>query len=92
MSFATHGKSTLRAEVTHISDSELRVSLDGEVLSLPFDLFPWFRGAKESEVRKIERPALDQLRWPDLDVELEVESIRHPERFPLVWATGDRQI
>jgi hypothetical protein len=29
------------------------------------------------------RPTPDHLYWPDLDVDLSVESIRHPERFPL---------
>jgi hypothetical protein len=28
--------------------------------------------------------ARDHLYWPDLDVDLAVESIRNPERFPLV--------
>jgi hypothetical protein len=27
----------------------------------------------------------DHLHWPDLDIDLHVESIDHPERFPLRW-------
>lgn len=26
----------------------------------------------------------DAIVWPDLDVDLEIESLRHPERYPLV--------
>jgi hypothetical protein len=29
-------------------------------------------------------PSPHHLRWPDLDVDLAVESIRDPEKFPLV--------
>jgi hypothetical protein len=29
-------------------------------------------------------PSPHHLRWPDLDVDLAVESIRNPEKFPLV--------
>jgi hypothetical protein len=33
-------------------------------------------------------PSPDHLYWPKLDVDLAVESVRHPERFPLVTQTG----
>jgi hypothetical protein len=29
-------------------------------------------------------PSADHLYWPTLDVDLSVESLRHPERYPLV--------
>jgi hypothetical protein len=32
----------------------------------------------------VEHPEADHLYWPDLDIDLAVESIEHPERFPLV--------
>jgi hypothetical protein len=32
----------------------------------------------------VERPQQHHLYWPDLDIDLAVESIRHPEKFPLV--------
>jgi hypothetical protein len=32
----------------------------------------------------VERPSPHHLRWPDLDIDLALASIEHPERFPLV--------
>jgi hypothetical protein len=32
----------------------------------------------------VELPSARHLYWPDLDVDIAVESIDHPERFPLV--------
>jgi hypothetical protein len=32
----------------------------------------------------VELPSEQHLYWPELDVDLEVESVLHPERFPLV--------
>jgi hypothetical protein len=32
----------------------------------------------------VTRVRVGHLRWPDLDVDLSVESIEHPERYPLV--------
>ena len=57
--------------------------LDGRELFLPFEEFPWFRGATIEQIHDIERPHADHLRWPGLDVDLSVDSIEHPERYPL---------
>jgi hypothetical protein len=32
----------------------------------------------------VEWPQPHHLYWPDLDVDIAVESIRHPEKFPLI--------
>jgi len=53
-------------------------------LFLPFDKFPWFREAPIAKLVRVELPSPDHLYWPGLDVDLAVESIEHPERFPLV--------
>jgi hypothetical protein len=52
---------------------------------MPFDDFPWFAERNRSNAlssRSIE-PVPGHLYWPDLDVDLGLETIRHPERFPL---------
>lgn len=51
---------------------------------LPFEQFPWFRAETVAQLTRVERPSPDHLYWPDLDVDLSVESIEHPERFPLL--------
>jgi hypothetical protein len=35
-------------------------------------------------VFNVEELAAGHLHWPDLDVDLDLERIEHPERFPLV--------
>jgi len=78
------GTSTLAAEVTHVSPNGFWLLLDEEELLLPFTEFPWFKQATIAQLCTVERPSSDHLYWPELDVDLSVESIRHPERFPLV--------
>ncbi|MBK7954692.1 MAG: DUF2442 domain-containing protein [Candidatus Accumulibacter sp.] len=70
------------AEVTHVSINGFWLLPGDEELLLPFSEFPWFRQAT------IEWPSQDHLFWPLLDVDLSVESIRHPESFPLVSAVS----
>lgn len=60
------------------------VLLEAEELFLPFSEFPWFREAAIGKILPVELPSPNHLYWPELDVDLAVESIRHPERFPLV--------
>ena len=55
-------------------------------LFVSFKLFPRFRDAPISKVIRLERPSSEHLYWPDLDIDLAVESIEHPERYPLVSA------
>jgi hypothetical protein len=84
------GSDTSDAEVTRVDSSGVWLSLDGDELHLPFDLFPWFQGADLSKTRNVQRPSPDRLRWPELDIDLAIESIRQPERFPLV-SIADRR-
>jgi hypothetical protein len=77
------GTTTLGAEVTNVSGHCVWVLLDDEELALPYSEFPWFKAATIQQILNVLRPTADHLFWPDLDIDLSVESIRHPERFPL---------
>ena len=82
------GANTSVAEVTHISKNGFWLLLDDEELLLPFSDFPWFRQATIEQLTTIEWPSADHLYWLMLDVDLSVESIRCPEKFPLVSAAS----
>jgi len=78
------GIDTSGVEVTNISPHGLWLLVENEELFLPFDEFPWFRDARVSAVLHVERSFQDHVRWPDLDVDLTLDSIRDPNRYPLV--------
>jgi hypothetical protein len=78
------GLNTLAVEVSNISRHGIWVLVGEEELFLPFSEFPWFRDAPVSAILNIELSVPDHLYWPDIDVDLTVDSIRHPERYPLV--------
>lgn len=77
------GPTTSAVEVTNISHHGFWLLLDGRELFLPFDEFPWFRQATVDAITRLERPAPGHLYWPVLDVDLSINSIEHPERYPL---------
>lgn len=78
------GHATSAAEVTHVSRHGFWLLLGDEELLLRFEDFPWFRQASIEALTAVEWPAPNHLYWPHLDVDLSVESIREPARFPLV--------
>ena len=78
------GASILDVEVTKVSASGFWLLLFDEELFVPFAQFPWFRDAPVSKLANVTRPHAHHLYWPELDVDLTVDSIRDPERFPLV--------
>ena len=84
MKSAQRGGRTSKAEVTNVSRLGFWLLLDNRELFVPFAAFPWFRDASVGQILAVERPSPGHLYWPHLDVDLAVESIEHPERYPLV--------
>ncbi len=84
MKSATHGIHTSAVEVTNISPHGFWLLVEGEEKLLPFANFPWFRNATVAQICHVELLSENHLYWPGLDVDLAVESIDHPNRFPLV--------
>jgi hypothetical protein len=50
---------------------------------MPYEDFPWFKNATIADVTNVEEPHKGHFYWPDLDVDLTVDIIEHPERYPL---------
>jgi hypothetical protein len=80
------GTVTLGVEVTNISRHGFWVLVGDEELAVPFAQFPWFKKATVEQLADGQRPTENHLYWPQLDVDLSVESIRKPDAFPLVSA------
>ena len=78
------GKHTLAVEVTNVSTHGFWLFIDAREVFLSFKDFPWFRDVSIRELANVARPHPHHLYWPDLDIDLAVDSIDHPERYPLV--------
>jgi hypothetical protein len=82
------GPNTLVAEVANTSRQGFWLYLGDREVFVSVDKFPWFKDSPVSKILAVERPHEDHLYWPQLDVDLSVESIEHPERFPLKSNAG----
>lgn len=79
-----HGIGTSAAEVTNVSSHCFWLLLADEELAVPFAEFPWFKQATIEQLLDVERPTSNHLYWPQLDIDLSIESIRNPGGFPLI--------
>jgi hypothetical protein len=78
------GAITSDVEVSLASNKGFWLLLKDEELFVPFAAFPWFKKATLEQITTVQWPTPDHLYWPLLDVDLAVESIRDPGKFPLV--------
>ena len=72
------------ASVLMINGEGIMLSVLGRDYFLSYNRIPWMQDAPIRSVLNVQMSGSEAIAWPDLDVDLEVDSLRHPERYPLV--------
>jgi hypothetical protein len=85
MSSSSPGENTSAVEVTNVSAHGIWLFVGEKEHFLPYDKFPWFRDAKISDILDVQPLNGFHLHWPKLDVDLELDSLENPDRFPLTY-------
>ena len=75
----------LKAEVTQISTHGIWLLARGIEYFLPFQEFPWFEDATVVQIHNVQLLHGFHLRWPDIDVDLDINSFNNLEKYPLVY-------
>jgi hypothetical protein len=83
MKSSVAGKNILRAEVTNISAHGIWLLAKQREYFLPYDTFPGFKDAKIADIQNVKIEHEEYLFWPSLGIDLELESIEDPEKYPL---------
>jgi hypothetical protein len=78
------GTGTSDVEILNVSPHGFWLMVKEREFFLPFEQFPWFRAARLDQLFGVELLHQTHLYWPGLDVDLDVDRIEHPERYPLV--------
>lgn len=84
MKSETLGRSTSKVEVTQISEHGIWLLIQGKEHFLSFENFPWFKNAPISAIQNVELLNEHHLYWAGLDIDLAIESLEQPEKYPLV--------
>jgi hypothetical protein len=85
MSSSLPGDATSVCEVTNINRHGFWLLVDDHEYFVPFADYEAFRSATVMSIYALERVAPDQLYWPELDVDIDLRALDHPESYPLVF-------
>ena len=77
-----------------INAQGIMLSVLGHDYFLSYNRIPWMQDAPIRSVlrsnlfallaKNVQMSGPEAIEWPDLDVDLEIDSLRHPELYPLV--------
>ena len=70
--------------VLMINAQGMMLSVQGQDYFVSYNRVPWLRDARVSSALNVRMSGTNAIVWPDLDIDLEIESLKHPERYPLV--------
>ena len=70
--------------VLMINAQGIMISVAGQDFFLSYNRIPWMREASIQDVLDVQMCGSEAIEWPNLDVDLEIDSLRHPERYPLL--------
>lgn len=83
MSLLSHGTKTFPAEVTHISTFGIWLLSEDKELFLSYNEFPWFKNQTVEAILQVEEPRPRHYYWPKIDIDLTLDMIENPERYPM---------
>ena len=70
--------------VRSIMPDGIFISVSGNDYYVSYDRLPWFKNASVSDIFNVKMCGNEGIRWEALDVDLEIDSLKYPERYPLV--------
>ena len=85
MKSTERGTNTSRVEVANISTHGIWLYVKAKEYFLSYKNFPWFKDACLAEIQNVQLVHGHNLRWEDLDIDLALESLDYPERYPLKY-------
>jgi hypothetical protein len=77
------GKNISAAEIQNVSEFGIWMFVNEREYFLSYKEFPWFQKASVKQIYNFEFLHNRHLHWPDLDIDLALESLGSPEKFPL---------
>ena len=77
-----NGKNT-SVSVENISTFGIWLFVKGKEYFLDFSSYPYFKEQTIKSIQNVELLHGFHLYWPDLDVDLEIDNLENPEKYPL---------
>ena len=81
--------SNTSVSVLMINDKGLMLSVLGQDYFVSFNRLPWMKNATIRDVLDVRMCGHDAIEWSNLGIDLEIDSLKHPERYPLVMKRNE---
>ncbi len=83
MKSSLNGTPTLESEILNVSQHSFWIFYQGREYQVPFETFPWFKKCPVVSIYNYEVDNSGNFHWPDIDVDLNIDILEHPEMYPL---------
>jgi hypothetical protein len=87
MRLSKRGKPT-SISVENITPFGIWLFVQGKEYFLSYEEYPYFRDQTLGAIQTVELLHGYHLYWPELDVDLELDNLEHPEKYPLQSAVA----
>lgn len=78
------GKNISKIEI-HASPFGMWLLVHNVEYFLAYKDYPWFQEAKISDIYNVRLLHETHLHWPTLDVDLDLDTVKDPEKYPLIY-------
>ena len=83
MNSSVSGKNILAYEVTNISRKGFWLLVDDKEYFISYSQYPEFLEMNLNQIFNVKSIDLKQFHWSDKDIDIDIESLKTPETFPL---------
>jgi hypothetical protein len=85
MRSSKHGTSILPSNVTSITSFGFWVINEDKEYFIAFNDYPAFKTVPVDKIFNLKVLSPKQLYWPEMDIDIELDALENPERFPLFY-------
>ena len=85
-------KELTQVRVLMINDKGIMLSVKGNDYFISYNRIPWMKNACISDALGVQMSGRNAIEWPKLDIDLEIDSLKHPERYPLIMKRNELDV
>ena len=78
--------------VLMINDKGIMLSVKGNDYFISYNRMPWIKNASITDALNVQMSGRNAIEWPTLNIDLEIDSLKHPERYPLIMKRDEMEV
>lgn len=90
-SSSPRGENTSPAEIQNISNHGLWIFVKDKEFFISFAKYPWFKKANIEQICDVKCLHGKHLYWEALDIDVALDALENPEKYPLTYRVDDRE-